>query len=137
MRPPEVNTPSRLPALSERLEASSCAGGTRRFMHALRRCHGSKANRRCAAYLAEKLEPSGRSGGRSPYSESYYAGWIWCSGTSVKAVDFIHYDEKNNEWNLLQVKNRDNTENSSSSKIRDNTTIKKWFRTYSQRDTTN
>ncbi|MED9472156.1 SinI family restriction endonuclease, partial [Escherichia ruysiae] len=62
-------------------------------------------------YLAEKLEPS---------------GWIWCSGTSVKAVDFIHYDEKNNEWNLLQVKNRDNTENSSSSKIRDNTTIKKW-----------
>ena len=54
-------------------------------------------------HLAEKLEPSGRSGGRSPYSESYYAGWIWCSGTSVKAVDFIHYDEKNNEWNLLQV----------------------------------
>jgi len=88
-------------------------------------------------HLAEKLEPSGRSGGRSPYSESYYAGWIWCSGTSVKAVDFIHYDEKNNEWNLLQVKNRDNTENSSSSKIRDNTTIKKWFRTYSQRDATN
>src|SRR6059058_3167229 len=85
--------------------------------------------RRHGSYLAEKLEPSGRSGGRSPYSESYYAGWIWCSGTSVKAVDFIHYDEKNNEWNLLQVKNRDNTENSSSSKIRDNTTIKKWFRT--------
>ncbi|ECL1714274.1 SinI family restriction endonuclease, partial [Salmonella enterica] len=27
-------------------------------------------------YLAEKLEP---------------CGWIWCSGTSVKAVDFIHY----------------------------------------------
>src|SRR6202030_689724 len=50
--------------------------------------------------LAEKLEPSGRSGGRSPYSESYYAGWIWCSGTSVKAVDFIHYDEKNNEYNI-------------------------------------
>src|SRR6202453_3095391 len=66
MRPPELNprgrpvaTPSRLPALSERLEGSSCAGGTRRFMHALRRCHGSKAHRRCAAYLAEKLEPSG------------------------------------------------------------------------------
>src|SRR6184192_4840104 len=27
-----------------------------------------------AEHLAEKLEPSGRSGGRSPYSESYYAG---------------------------------------------------------------
>src|SRR6202022_1059638 len=51
--------------------------------------------------LAEKLEPSGRSGGRSPYSESYYAGWIWCSGTSVKAVDFIHYDEKNNVVSIV------------------------------------
>lgn len=73
-------------------------------------------------YLAEKLEPS---------------GWIWCSGTSVKAVDFIHYNSETNEWGLLQVKNRDNTENSSSNKIRDNTEIKKWFRTYSQRDATN
>ncbi|HBW3402832.1 SinI restriction endonuclease [Klebsiella quasipneumoniae] len=73
-------------------------------------------------YLAEKLEPS---------------GWIWCSGTIVKSVDFIHFDEETKEWGLLQVKNRDNTENSSSSKIRDNTTIKKWFRTYSQRDATN
>lgn len=60
-------------------------------------------------YLAEKLEP---------------CGWIWCSGTSVKAVDFIHYDNEKDEWGLLQVKNRDNTENSSSSKIRDNTPIK-------------
>lgn len=73
-------------------------------------------------YLAEKLEPS---------------GWIWCSGTSVKAVDFIHYNSEANEWGLLQVKNRDNTENSSSNKVRDNTEIKKWFRTYSQRDATN
>src|SRR3974390_36652 len=56
-RPPGVNTPGSLPALSERLDGSSCAGGTRRFMHALRQCHGSKAHRRCAAYLAEKLEP--------------------------------------------------------------------------------
>src|SRR3974390_148295 len=58
MRPPELNPRGSLPALSERLEGCSCAGGTRRFMHALRRCHGSKAHRRCAAYLAEKLEPS-------------------------------------------------------------------------------
>lgn len=73
-------------------------------------------------YLAEKLEPS---------------GWIWCSGTIVKAVDFIHYNPRTGEWKLLQVKNRDNTENSSSSKIRDNTPIIKWFRTFSQRDATN
>jgi len=52
-------------------------------------------------------------------------------------VDFIHYDNEKDEWGLLQVKNRDNTENSSSSKIRDNTPIKKWFRTFSQRDATN
>ncbi|WP_226102041.1 SinI family restriction endonuclease [Dickeya oryzae] len=73
-------------------------------------------------YLAEKLEPS---------------GWIWCSGTIVKAVDFIHYNSNTGDWKLLQVKNRDNTENSSSSKIRDNTPIIKWFRTFSQRDATN
>src|SRR6202453_1252099 len=59
MRPPELNTRSSPPGLSERLERSSCAGGTRRFMHAPGRCHGSKAHRRCASYLAEKLEPSG------------------------------------------------------------------------------
>src|SRR3974390_1803735 len=57
MCPPELNTPSSLPALSESLEGSYYAGGTRRFMDALRRCHGSKAHRRCAAYFAEKLEP--------------------------------------------------------------------------------
>src|SRR6202453_3752236 len=57
MRTP-VLTPRRPPAVSGRLEGSSCAGGTRRFMPALRRCHGSNAHRRCAAYLAEKLAPS-------------------------------------------------------------------------------
>src|SRR6202453_3966564 len=56
-RPPALNTPGSVPALSQRLESCSRAGGTRRFMHALRRCHGSKGHRRCAAYLAEKLEP--------------------------------------------------------------------------------
>src|SRR6202453_3246648 len=76
MRPPELNPRGTLPALSERLEGSACAGGPSRFMHALRRCHGRKAHRGCAAYLAEKLEPSGRSGGRSPYSESYYAAYL-------------------------------------------------------------
>src|SRR6202453_254659 len=59
MRPPELHTRGSLPALANRREPSSCAGATRRFMLALGRCHGSKAHRRCAAYLAEKLEPSG------------------------------------------------------------------------------
>src|SRR6202453_2564976 len=61
MRRHEINPRGTLPTLSERVEDSSCAGGPRRFMHALRRCHGSKAHRRCAAYLAEKLEPDRKS----------------------------------------------------------------------------
>ncbi|MEH2179732.1 SinI family restriction endonuclease [Nostoc sp.] len=59
-------------------------------------------------------------------------GWIWCSGSIVKAVDFIYFDNKN-VWQSLQVKNRDNTENSSSAAIRKGTPIKKWFRTFSKK----
>jgi hypothetical protein len=62
-------------------------------------------------YLAEKLEPF---------------GWVWCSGSFVKAVDFLKKTETG--WIALQVKNRSNTENSSSNKIREGTTIKKWYR---------
>ncbi|WP_241522083.1 SinI family restriction endonuclease [Chimaeribacter californicus] len=69
-------------------------------------------------YLAHELEPH---------------GWIWCSGTVVKAVDFIKWEEGENKWKMLQVKNRDNTENSSSSAIRNNTDIIKWFRTFSKK----
>lgn len=70
-------------------------------------------------YLASIMEP---------------LGWIWCSGSTVKAVDFIKppaFD--GGEWTLLQVKNRDNSENSSSSAIRNGTNIKKWFRTFSKK----
>lgn len=66
-------------------------------------------------YLANKLEP---------------LGWVWCSGNFVKAVDFLKYE--NGNWRLLQIKNRDNTENSSSSQIRNGTNIEKWFRTFSK-----
>lgn len=57
--------------------------------------------------------------------------WCWCCGDFVKAIDFIGKDE-NGKWLALQVKNRDNTENSSSKSIRDNTTIQKWYRSYSK-----
>ena len=57
-------------------------------------------------------------------------GWAWCSGDFVKAIDFIKYE--NGTWFELQIKNRDNTENSSSSKIRENTNIQKWYRTKSK-----
>ncbi|MCC7260058.1 MAG: SinI family restriction endonuclease [Alphaproteobacteria bacterium] len=58
--------------------------------------------------------------------------WVWCSGSIVKAVDFIHR-KPDGTWAALQVKNRDNSENSSSSAIRKGTTIDKWFRTFSKK----
>ena len=65
-------------------------------------------------------------------------GWVWCSGSLVRAVDFIKPPKKSGgQWELLQVKNRDNSENSSSSAIRTGTTIKKWHRTFAHRKETN
>lgn len=70
-------------------------------------------------YLATIMEPK---------------GWIWCSGAMVKAIDFIKpLTGTSAEWYLLQVKNRDNSENSSSSAIRVGTDIQKWHRTFSRR----
>lgn len=66
-------------------------------------------------YIASVLEPY---------------GWVWCAGDFVRAVDFIKFTD--NGWVQLQVKNRNNTENSSSSAIRIGTDIQKWFRTYSR-----
>jgi hypothetical protein len=59
-------------------------------------------------------------------------GWVWCSGSIITAIDFIHKKE-NESWEALQVKNRDNTENSSSSNVRKGTTIQKWFRSFSKK----
>ena len=49
-------------------------------------------------------------------------GWSCCWGNSMKSVDFC------SQHKMLQVKNRSNTENSSSNKIRSGTRIEKWFR---------
>ncbi|MCR5540669.1 MAG: SinI family restriction endonuclease [Ruminococcus sp.] len=51
-------------------------------------------------------------------------GFIWCAGHVLRAVDFCNTDGSL----LLQVKNRSNTENSSSSNIREGTNIEKWYR---------
>lgn len=51
-------------------------------------------------------------------------GWIWCAGEVLKAVDFCNETGSA----LLQIKNKYNTENSSSSKIRTGTIIQKWCR---------
>jgi hypothetical protein len=74
-------------------------------------------------YLASIMEP---------------LGWIWCSGSTVKAVDLIKPPTTpGGAWKLLQVKNRDNSENSSSSAIRNGTDIEKWFRTFSKKKGSN
>ncbi len=50
-------------------------------------------------------------------------GWAMAWGETIKSVDFC-----NASGFLLQVKNRSNSENSSSSKIRTGKSIEKWFR---------
>lgn len=70
-------------------------------------------------YLASVMEPR---------------GWVWCSGAVVRAVDFVKPPaEAGGRWRMLQVKNRDNSENSSSSAIRNGTEIEKWHRTFSRK----
>lgn len=51
------------------------------------------------------------------------SGWYCAWGETIQSVDFVH---KNGD--LLQVKNRSNSENSSSSRVRKDTEIKKWYR---------
>ena len=61
-------------------------------------------------------------------------GWAF-SSSCIQAVDFIKKSGSN--WTTLQIKNSDNTENSSASAIRNNTTILKWFRRHSTKGTYN
>lgn len=51
-------------------------------------------------------------------------GFLWCAGNVLRAIDFCNTDGTI----LLQIKNKSNTENSSSSSIRDHTGIVKWYR---------
>lgn len=56
-------------------------------------------------------------------SEAEQIGWVWCSGAMIRAVDFIKPIEEG-KWLMLQIKNRSNSENSSSSRARIGTPIK-------------
>jgi len=66
------------------------------------------------------------------YENSKNNGWVWCSGNIVRSIDFI---KKNldGSWAMLQIKNSDNSENSSSKAVRKDTPIKIWFRRFSKR----
>lgn len=59
-------------------------------------------------------------------------GWYCCWGQTIKAVDFCNLNGE-----LLQIKNSDNSENSSSRKIRLNTNIRYWYRRESKTGLTN
>ena len=58
-------------------------------------------------------------------------GWACCWGNCITAVDFCSL------YKMLQVKNRSNTENSSSNKIRKGTRIENWFRVNAMNGRTN
>lgn len=61
-------------------------------------------------------------------SELSKLGWVCCYGEVLKHSDFCHSDGY-----VLQVKNRDNTENAASKAIRNGRPyIKMWFRTFSK-----
>lgn len=59
-------------------------------------------------------------------------GWHCCWGETMKSIDFCHENGA-----LLQIKNSDNSENSSSKTVRDGTEIKHWFRRFSRNGETN
>jgi len=58
--------------------------------------------------------------------------WHCCWGETMKSIDFCNADGQ-----LLQVKNSDNSENSSSKTVRDGTEIQHWFRRFSRTGATN
>jgi hypothetical protein len=74
-------------------------------------------------YIASKIEP---------------IGWIWCTGKMIRATDFIEFPElEKSKPVLLQIKNRSNSENSSSSAIRLGTEILEWHRMDAETGETN
>ena len=57
--------------------------------------------------------------------EGHKYGWAF-TGECIAAVDFLK--KEGGKWTTLQIKNSYNTENSSASAIRNNTTILHWYR---------
>lgn len=61
-------------------------------------------------------------------SKAQNNGWIWAEGKTLRACDFCRKSPSVGLPEYVQIKNRDNTENSSSSAIRRGTQITKWYR---------
>lgn len=62
--------------------------------------------------------------------------WVWVTGELLRGIDFIGPLTAMEPF-ALQVKNRNTSENSSSSKIRSGTNIVKWYRLNSRTGATN
>jgi hypothetical protein len=70
-------------------------------LHRLSMAAENKVGELLEVYLATALEPD---------------GWLWCCGNLIQGVDFFRVGKSTE---LLQIKNRSNSENSSSSRIRE------------------
>ena len=69
------------------------------------------------------------------YIQKFGLKFGWCySGTTIRDTDFIK--KVGNEWSIYQIKNSDNTENSASAQVRENTKIYKWSRRVSKKKDT-
>jgi hypothetical protein len=101
---------ARLPKVSAEL-ASQVEGG-----HALMMTIENLVGDLLEEYLSVKLQEN---------------GWCCCWGSTIDAVDFCKAD-----GSLIQIKNSDNSENSSSSRVRAGTTIEKWYRRKSTKEST-
>jgi hypothetical protein len=91
------------------------------FEHALSMSAENIVGYLLESYIAHEAEPR---------------GWGWCTGSFVTAIDFVT-PLGNGSWSALQIKNRSNTENSSSNKVRKGTQISHWYRTHSNKVETN
>lgn len=98
---------ARIPGLENNLADKIVAG------HSLLMTIENNIGELLEEYLAVKLSP---------------LGWYCCWGSTIDAVDFCKAD-----GSLLQIKTSDNSENSSSSRVRPGTPIEKWFRRFSRR----
>ncbi len=63
-------------------------------------------------------------------------GWTRCDSI-IRHVDFIKRPANGEPWRMLQVKNSNTTENSSSMSVRKGTKVEKWFLNFSGKDKTN
>ena len=118
-KPPQTKADTAVVRIIQKVAGCRAAGATR-IMYAHRL--GMSAENILGHLLEEFL-----------FKKLASAGWVMAWGSTITAVDFC-----NSAGEVLQVKNRDNTENSSSNKVREgNEEISLWVRGNSKNGSTN